>query len=216
MNEDEILSTVRQLAAELRELPVGGKVTSCEAYRRLQSQPGKGGPLMQWFNRELDQARKNIISNILGHFARTAYQQKPEFNQNAADELLKLCDRLQPPVAPPPTSIERPAATETRRVAEETPIAIAQQAPPSDTVLATSDAALATSDATQVIADAADVKYQQAMELWNAGGLSWANITEQLGEDSASWKTFSQAVKRFAKKTEQTMRVGKAVPRSPD
>ncbi len=193
MNEDEILSTVRQLAVELRELPPGSKVTNCEAYQRLQSQPGKGGPLMQWFNRESVQSRKNIISDILGHFARTAYQQKPEFNQNAANELIKLCDRLQPPAIQ-------------EFVADIVPSS-------SDTVQTTNAAVAHPDDAGDTTHDAGDNKHQRAIELWNAGGLSWASITEQVGEEAATWKSFSQAVKRFAARTDQSLRSGKIGPK---
>ena len=93
MDEAEIILAVRQLAADLREL-VPGTINESKAYQRLLSVPGKGGPLTQWYNRESDQQRKRVISDILGHMARASYKQKTEFYNSSADELEKLCDRL--------------------------------------------------------------------------------------------------------------------------
>lgn len=95
MDETEIVLAVRQLAVDLRELTPGALENS-QAYKQLQSVPGKGGPLVQWFNRETDAQRKRVISDIMGHMARASYQQKPEFYKSAADDLEELCDRLQP------------------------------------------------------------------------------------------------------------------------
>jgi hypothetical protein len=95
MDETEIISAVRQLAVDLREL-VPGALEKSDAFKQLQSVPGKGGPLVQWFNRETDAQRKRVISEIMGHMARASYQQKPEFYKSAADDLEALCDRLQP------------------------------------------------------------------------------------------------------------------------
>lgn len=187
MTETEVLTAVRQLAHELDQLAPGERVTNSEVYRNLQSQPGKGGPLMQWFNRETIQSRKNVISDILGHFARTAYQQKPEFNKNAAQELRRLCDLLQPLVV----EVSEPAPMVT--VANQTELAMTKPTEVSD----------ATRSENQSIAN-----YQQAIALWNAGGLTWAAITERVCSSPATWKAFSAAVKRFAAKTEQTLRVG--------
>lgn len=92
MDEAEIVLAVRQLAVDLRAL-VPGALDKSEAYQLLLSVPGKGGPLVQWFNRESDQQRKRVISDILGHMARASYQQKSDF-YNSAAELEKLCDRL--------------------------------------------------------------------------------------------------------------------------
>lgn len=95
MDETEIVLAVRRLAVDLREFVPGGLEKS-QAFKQLQSIPGKGGPLVQWFNRETDPLRKRVISDIMGHMARASYQQKPEFYKLAADDLEALCDRLQP------------------------------------------------------------------------------------------------------------------------
>jgi hypothetical protein len=188
MTEAEILATVRQLASDLRDLAPGCKVTQCEAYKMLESQPGKGGPLMQWFNKETDQQRKNIISDILGHFARAAYQQKPEFNQNAADQLMKLCDRLHPRVVAPP--VADPFISEVQH--SEKPQGNAADPVPAE-----------------------EASYQRAIELWNAGGVTWASIAEQVGADASAWKAFSQAVKRYALKNQHTLRIGRGAKSAP-
>lgn len=93
MDEAQIVSAVRQLAVDLRDI-VPGALDQSEAFQRLQSVPGKGGPLVQWFNREGDPQRKRLLSDILGHMARASYRQKPEFYKSTADELETLCNRL--------------------------------------------------------------------------------------------------------------------------
>jgi hypothetical protein len=93
MNDAEIVLNVRQLADDLRTLPPNEKLTSA-AYKNLASQPGKGGPLTQWFNRETDLRKKRIISDIMGYIARASYQQKPEYFEATANDLEKLCDRM--------------------------------------------------------------------------------------------------------------------------
>jgi hypothetical protein len=196
MTEIEVLTAVRQVAEELSQLGPGERVINSEAYRKLQSQPGKGGPLMQWFNRETEQSRKMIISEILGHFARTAYQQKPEFNQNAASELRRLCNLLHPLVAddqPPLSAPAPPAAGIVQPTVQPTTLSISATTQASDTA----------SIEPQIASN-----YQQAIVLWNAGGRTWGAITEELGVTTTSWKAFSAAVKRFAAKTGQTLRAG--------
>ena len=93
MNEAEVILIVRQLAVDVRTLSPGEMMAGA-AYKSLLSVPGKGGPLTQLFNRETDQRRKRIISDILGHVARASHQQKPEYYQTIASELEKLCDRM--------------------------------------------------------------------------------------------------------------------------
>ncbi len=93
MNEADIVLNVRQLAVDLRTL-TPAQAMEGTAYKSLASVPGKGGALTQWFNRETNQPRKRIISDLLGLVARASYQQKPEFYQTTASELEQLCDRL--------------------------------------------------------------------------------------------------------------------------
>lgn len=93
MNEVDIVACVRRLAVDLRTL-TPAEMMDGAAFKSLASVPGKGGPLTQWFNRESVQPRKRIISDLMGLIARTSYQQKPEFYQTAANDLEKLCDRL--------------------------------------------------------------------------------------------------------------------------
>ncbi len=94
MNESEIVLAVRQLAIDLRS-HAPAAINTSDAFNLLQSIPGKGGPLIQWFNRESNQERKRIISDILGHVARASYQQKSEAEKLASDKLEELCDRLE-------------------------------------------------------------------------------------------------------------------------
>ncbi len=102
MNDAEIVFNVRQLACALRNQTATEALAS-EAYKSLASTPGRGGALMQWFNRETRQSRKRILSNMLGLIARASYQQTPEFLSTTASELELLCDRIEQAdaVAPP-------------------------------------------------------------------------------------------------------------------
>ncbi|MCC6507589.1 MAG: hypothetical protein IT423_00670 [Pirellulaceae bacterium] len=93
MDEADIVLAVRRLAFDLRSL-VPGTLDQSQAFKLLQSVPGKGSPLVQWFNREKDARRKRVISDVMGHMARCSYQQNAEFYKSAADELEKLCDQL--------------------------------------------------------------------------------------------------------------------------
>jgi hypothetical protein len=54
-----------------------------------------------------------------------------------------------------------------------------------------------------------DEQYEQAISLWNAGKLSWSKVAIACGEDETDWKSFSQAVKRYADKSGQELRKAK-------
>lgn len=94
MKDAEILTNVRQLAEDLREMTPAQVLAESTAYKSLASVPGKGGALTQWFNRETNAKRKRVISEMMGLIARASYQQTPEFFQTTANELDELCSRL--------------------------------------------------------------------------------------------------------------------------
>lgn len=57
----------------------------------------------------------------------------------------------------------------------------------------------------QLTAD--ELKYQKAIDEWNAGN-TWKNTSEKINGSGKTWKKFSQAVKRYAERNSLHIRKG--------
>lgn len=103
MSEAEIIQAVRQLAADLNDLGAS-PVTKSMAAKLLRTKVGEatGGPLTQWWNRETDERRKDVLRDIIKHVVKAGYMLDPDKIQAAADKLPKLCDRLETATAKTP------------------------------------------------------------------------------------------------------------------